>query len=133
MKKIVMIFAIAIVLTAAGGWIYKTVSAEEATVTTTTATTATYPYGPMMGRGGSGFRGGCGGYAISTTAPTYEWLYLHLDADEKTLVDAYHADLLATYDFTVMDAEARLAALDEIRAALADYIVDAAFVTGVNP
>jgi len=131
MKKIIMIAAIAIVLTAAGGWIYKTVSAEEVPVVTTTTTT--FQYGPMMGRGGAGFRGGCGGYGITTTAPSYEWLYLHLDAEEKTLVDTYHADLLATYDFTVMDTATRLAALSDIRAALSDYIVDSAFVAGVNP
>ncbi len=131
MKKLIMIAGIAIVLAAAGGWIYKTVSAEEAPVVTTTTTT--FPYGPMMGRGGAGFRGGCAGYGIATTAPTYEWLYLHLDAEEKALVDAYHADLLATYDFSAMDAAARLAALSDIRAALADYIVEAAFVSGVNP
>ncbi|MDP3130808.1 MAG: hypothetical protein Q8N15_05740 [Bacillota bacterium] len=132
MKKVLMITAIAIVLFAAGGWIYKTVSAEDVPVTTTSLSTATtYYYGPMMGRGG-GFRGGCGAYPV-TTGLTYEWLYLHLDADEKILVDTYHADLLATYDFTVMDAAARLVALSDIHAALSDYIVASEFVTGVNP
>jgi len=138
MKRRMIVLGAAALLVAAGFAIQNTVAAEDIPVTTASTTSAVYGYGPMMGgRGGygSGYGRGCVyGYGVATTTePSYEWLYLHLDADETALVDAYHADLIATYDFASMDAETRLATLAEIRTALADYILESGFVTGLNP
>ncbi|MFA5007471.1 MAG: hypothetical protein WC509_08440 [Candidatus Izemoplasmatales bacterium] len=136
MKRLMIVLGTVAVLVAAGFAIRNTVAAEDVPATTASTTSASGWYGPMMGgRGGYGSGRGCGyGYGIATTAaPSYEWLYLHLDADETALVDAYHADLIATYDFAAMDAENRLSTLAEIRTALADYILESGFVSGLNP
>lgn len=134
MKRWMIVLGAAALLAAAGFAIKNTVAAEDVATTTASTTSGSGWYGPMMGgRGGYGFGRGCGYGVITTATPSYEWLYLHLDADEAALVDAYHADLIATYDFASMDAAARLATLSEIRVALADYIVESGFVAGVNP
>lgn len=133
MKRWMIVIAAAALVAAAGFMIGNTVAAEDVPATTESTTSTAVWYGPMMG-GRIGFGRGCGyGYVTTTATPSYEWLYLHLDPEEAALVDAYHADLIATYDFPSMDAGTRLATLAEIRTALADYIVESGFVAGANP
>lgn len=134
MKRWLIVLGAAALLAAAGFAIRNTVAAEDVVTTTASTTSGSGWYGPMMGgRGGYGSGRGCGYGTVTTATPSYEWLYLHLDAEETALVEVYHAELIATYDFASMDAETRLAALSEIRVALADYILESGFVAGVNP
>ncbi|MBN2877641.1 MAG: hypothetical protein JXL85_08335 [Bacilli bacterium] len=75
-------------------------------------------YGPgMMG-------GGCLYDGDETTAPDYDYLYLHLSADDKTTMDLLYAQKLAEYDFSSMTTEEQAQTIETIKTELAQYIID---------
>lgn len=72
-----------------------------------------YFHGPgMMG----------GGYCYDEDDLSYEFLYSHLDSDQKTVIDQLYAEKLATYDFQSMTSSEQTDAINQIKAELVTYM-----------
>lgn len=116
MKKLTVVIGILAIVFLAGAFVFRATASEQVLPELYNNLETYRPLGYGM----------CGGGYVDEHN-SFEWMYLHLSTTDQQLVDAKYTELLGTYDFQTMTETQKTQAINDIKTALVNYIIDQGF------